>query len=241
MIIFYVLLSMLIGFFTGRFMIKATHTLPIYLLACCDEANNSCASVSYDEANNSCASPSKIKLVAGQVGVAVLFGISVLLFPLNISLLFVLSASCLLICCFITDYEHGILPDQFTYSLLWIGLIASLFPLFATPQEAIIGAAAGYGVFWLINFIYRYFRGFDGMYPGDFKLNAAIGACVGIKWLLPMMIISMTLLIFVTVIYMLCRRKSQKANVLHQEIPYGCYASSVTLALLFYFTSLGGV
>lgn len=221
MIILYIVLSAFIGFFTGRLMIHATNTLPRYLLAGCGEANICCNP------------PSKIKMVAGEVGIALLFGTLVWLFPINIFLLFVLSASCLLICCFITDYEHGILPDQFTYSLLWIGLIASLFPLFATPQEAIIGAVAGYGVFWIINFIYRYFRGFDGMYPGDFKLNAAIGACLGFKWLFPMMILSMTLLIFVTVIYTLCIRKSQKTSLLHQEIPYGCYASVVALALLF--------
>lgn len=221
MIILYVILSVFIGFFTGRFIIHATHTLPKYLLA--DGETN----ISFD-------TPSKTKLIAGEIGIAVLFGIYAWLIPISISLLFVLSVSCLLICCFITDYEHGILPDQFTYSLLWIGLIASLFPLFATPEESIIGAVAGYGVFWLTNFIYRYFRGFDGMYPGDFKLNAAIGACIGFKWLLPVMIFSMILLIFVTVIYTLYCGKSQNESLLYREIPYGCYASLVTLALLFY-------
>lgn len=219
-------------------MVNVTHTLPIYLLANCEDAENSGVEVSCDETNIICDSPSKIKLIAGEVGIALLFGISVWLFPISISLLFVLSVSCLLICCFITDYEHGILPDQFTYSLLWIGLIASLFPVLATPQEAIIGAAVGYGLFWLTNGIYCFFRGFDGMYPGDFKLNAAIGACLGFKWLLPVVMFSMILLIFITVIYTLWCKKSAKATLLHKEIPYGCYASSVAIALLFYLTNL---
>lgn len=65
---------------------------------------------------------------------ALMFGLSALFFPLTPPLLFVLFVSCLLICCFITDFEHGILPDQFTISLIWVGLIGSL-TQFSSPRK----------------------------------------------------------------------------------------------------------
>ena len=163
---------------------------------------------------------------------ALLFGSLMLFFPMNITLLFVLFVSCLMICCFLTDFDHGILPDQFTLTLVWIGLIGSLIPIFVTPREAIVGAVGGYGIFWLFNEIYRMFRGFDGMYPGDFKLNAGIGACLGIKWLMIVVLISFVFLILSAVIQLFSLKKSERSSILYKETPYGCY-SSIVSSLMF--------
>lgn len=160
------------------------------------------------------------------------FGIALFFLPLSIELFFVLAASCLLIVCFATDYEHGILPDQLTLSLMWLGLLASLSHVFISPEEAIQAAALGYGIFWLINFIYKTFRGFDGMFPGDFKLNAGIGACLGLQGLGTVVGISFILLISFAVFQLISQRNEKLSSLLYKEIPYGCFASIVAIAYM---------
>ena len=185
-----------------------------------------------------CGKPIESKVIWLEWGIALLFGLSALVFPFNFSLLFVLFATCLLICCIITDYEYGILPDQFTLLLLWMGLLGSLFPVFIAPREAILGAIAGYGFFWVINLIYYYFRNIEGMFPGDFKINAAIGALVGLKLLFPILLISLLLVIVVALVKVYLSPKLTDTGhfiteYLHKEIAYGCLVSLVAIVSLF--------
>ncbi len=179
-----------------------------------------------------CQSPFGTKVFFLELAFAALFAISMLFFSIDWYLIFILTIFSLLTLCFITDFEHSILPDQFTISLVWVGLIASLFPIFITPTVAIIGAAGGYGIFWLLNAIYRTLRGREGMYPGDFKLNAGIGACFGIKLLLIILTISMLLLFIVTLIRFFVLNKKTQESFLFQEAPYGCYAALVTAIVM---------
>lgn len=145
----------------------------------------------------------------------------------------VVSAACsFLVAAFVTDFENMILPDQITYPLLWVGLIASLAPVYVSPRYAIIGAVAGYGVFWLINAFYRYLRGYEGMYPGDFKLNAAVGALVGWQWLFPIILVSLFFLVVFTVIGVVFKSKKLNLGILQEEAPYGCYSSVMTVMFL---------
>jgi leader peptidase (prepilin peptidase)/N-methyltransferase len=168
-----------------------------------------------------------------EIGVATLFFLSALFFEMNSHLIMVLIAVCLLICSFITDFEHGILPDQFTLSLVWLGLIGSLFPLFVTPEQAIAGAAAGFGGFWVFNLFYLSLRNMDGMFPGDFKLNAGIGALLGIKWLFVTVAASMILLVIVTLYQAFSQKGKSTYSLLTKEAPYGCYSSVVTTVVLY--------
>ncbi len=90
------------------------------------------------------------------------------------------------------DWETGWLPDVATIPLIGAGLIYSIFAVQQLHNvgstEAIIGASAGYGFFWLLNFVYRTITGRNGLGYGDFKLVAALGAWVG--WmLLPVVIL----------------------------------------------------
>ena len=77
------------------------------------------------------------------------------------------------------DFDHTILPDSLTLPLMWIGLIASLAPVFADVRDAVIGAAAGYLVLWSIYWLFKLATGKEGMGYGDFKLLAALGALLG--------------------------------------------------------------
>ena len=87
----------------------------------------------------------------------------------------------------VIDQQTGYLPDTLTIGGLWAGLLASLGGGIATPKTAILGAAAGYGVFWLLNHAYCRLKGEEGIGQGDFKFLAMIGAWLGIT-ALPMVL-----------------------------------------------------
>jgi len=88
------------------------------------------------------------------------------------------------------DQETGFLPDDVTLPLLWLGLLFNLTGAFVPIHEAILGAAAGYMVLWTVNAIFRAIRGIEGMGYGDFKMTAAVGAFLGWKELLMVILIS---------------------------------------------------
>jgi leader peptidase (prepilin peptidase)/N-methyltransferase len=78
------------------------------------------------------------------------------------------------------DLEHQLLPDQITLPLLWLGLALNLWlGLFASLEDAVIGAIAGYLSLWTVFHLFRLLTGKEGMGYGDFKLLAALGAWMG--------------------------------------------------------------
>lgn len=95
-------------------------------------------------------------------------------------------SACLLTLAWI-DAETGFLPDALTLPLLWTGLLVNINGTFASLADAVIGAAAGYLSFWLLNAAFFAFTRRQGMGRGDFKLLAALGAWLGwtsLPWLL---------------------------------------------------------
>ena len=88
-------------------------------------------------------------------------------------------AAALLIALAWLDGRHRWLPDRLTQPLLWGGLLCNLDARWAPLDDAVIGAAAGYGALWLLNALYRQVRRRNGIGQGDFKLLAALGAWLG--------------------------------------------------------------
>jgi leader peptidase (prepilin peptidase) / N-methyltransferase len=86
------------------------------------------------------------------------------------------------------DQETGLLPDDLTLPLLWVGLLVNLGGAFVPLPEAVIGAVAGYLSLWLVYWGYKLLTGKEGMGYGDFKMNAAVGALLGWK-MLPLVIL----------------------------------------------------
>lgn len=101
------------------------------------------------------------------------------------------------------DVDHQLLPDTLTLPLLWLGLAFSLchpgMPTLASDSNlsipvdlrgSVIGALAGYLSLWSIYHLFRLLTGKEGMGYGDFKLLAALGAWLGWKMLLPIVLIA---------------------------------------------------
>ena len=94
------------------------------------------------------------------------------------------------------DIDHQLLPDSLTLPLLWIGLFFSLWgpqspaPIPVDLRSSLIGAMAGYVSLWSVYHLFRLVTGKEGMGYGDFKLLAALGAWLGWKMLLPIILIA---------------------------------------------------
>ncbi|MEM9599585.1 MAG: A24 family peptidase [Pseudomonadota bacterium] len=95
------------------------------------------------------------------------------------------------------DWATQRLPNLITLPLLAAGLAWA----FGTSLDFyihLLGAALGYGVFWLVEVLYRLIRKRDGLGRGDAKLLAVGGAWCG-AWALPaiVLIASVSALVYV--------------------------------------------
>lgn len=79
------------------------------------------------------------------------------------------------------DAQTRLLPDLLTLPLLWAGLLFHWSGGWVELDDAVAGAAAGYGVLWLIWAAFRCCSGRDGIGFGDLKLAAANGAWLGVE------------------------------------------------------------
>ncbi len=139
-------------------------------------------------------------------------------FGASIQLVFALLFTWALISLALIDFHTTLLPDSITLPLLWLGLLISLVPVFVNAPDAIVGAAAGYMILWLVFQTFKLVTGKEGMGFGDFKLLAALGAWLG--WAkLPLIILLSSLTGAIIGIMMMVLFKHQRNN----PIPFGPY------------------
>lgn len=116
----------------------------------------------------------------------------------------------------VIDIDHMLLPDAITLPGIWAGLLVNLGGTFTNIESAVIGAAAGYLVLWLVYHLFRWFTGKEGMGYGDFKLLAAIGAWLGWQVLPATVLIAAGAgLLYALATFLAGRRQSA------QPIPFG--------------------
>ncbi|ANN79609.1 prepilin peptidase [Bordetella flabilis] len=116
------------------------------------------------------------------------------------------------------DAQTGLLPDVVTLPLMWAGLLVNTMQVFATPVDAILGAAAGYLFLWAIYQGFRLATGREGMGYGDFKLLAALGAWLGLPALPAVLIAASMAGVIVGMALILMRRIKR-----NQPQPFGPY------------------
>ena len=126
------------------------------------------------------------------------------------------------------DYDHQLLPDAITLPMMWLGLIFSLFASFATPTDAIIGAAAGYLSLWSVYWLFKLATGKEGMGYGDFKLLAMLGAWLGWQALPAVILLSAGVGAVVGIALVIAQRMGREV-----PMPFGPYlAAAGWIALL---------
>ncbi len=87
--------------------------------------------------------------------------------------------TCVLIVQSVIDLEHTIIPDEITIPTIWLGIFINLWNVYATSNDAIIGAIAGYLILWSVYWIFYLITKKEGMGYGDFKQLAMLGAWLG--------------------------------------------------------------
>jgi len=127
------------------------------------------------------------------------------------------------------DHETGLLPDDLTLPLVWIGLAFNLQNTFAPLGDAVIGALAGYLVLWLVYWGFRLLTGKEGMGYGDFKMNAAVGAFLGWKMLPLVILLSSVVGLFFGALQMFAARGRWDAGFRFHFGPYLAIAGVVAL------------
>lgn len=128
----------------------------------------------------------------------------------------------------VIDWQTQLLPDNITLTLLWLGLLASATHVFVGPISAILGAAAGYLVLWLIFHLFRLATGKEGMGHGDFKLLAALGAWLGWQQL-PLVLVLASVAGAATGILLVATGRQQRGRAM----PFGPFlAAAGWLALI---------
>lgn len=121
------------------------------------------------------------------------------------------------------DIEHKLLPDSITYLILWIGVVYSLLGYGISLDTSVIGVLAGYLSLWSVYISFKVLTGKEGMGHGDFKLFAAIGAWVGWKLLLPVILIASISGTLLSIIMMSLPKNSSRKLSSTTTIPFGPY------------------
>lgn len=116
------------------------------------------------------------------------------------------------------DADHQLLPDALVLPLLWMGLLINHYGVFATLDDALWGAVAGYLTLWSVYWLFKLVTGKEGMGHGDFKLLAMLGAWGGWQ-VLPLTILLSSVVGAVIGTLMLRLRRDE----LGTPIPFGPY------------------
>jgi leader peptidase (prepilin peptidase) / N-methyltransferase len=116
------------------------------------------------------------------------------------------------------DLDYHLLPDQLTLGLLWLGLFFSLYVVFCSSHDAIIGAIAGYSIFALTQGIFHLATGKIGMGQGDYKFLAALGAYLGWQKLPLIILLASVIGIVFAITHMFAKRQFKSV-----PLPFGPY------------------
>jgi leader peptidase (prepilin peptidase)/N-methyltransferase len=137
--------------------------------------------------------------------------------------------SCFLVALAGIDLRTRLLPDSLTLPLMWLGLIGSIDNLYMPTKPALLGAMVGYLSLWSVWWLFKQLTGKEGMGHGDFKLLAALGAWVGLKGILPIILLSSLVGAIIGSIWLAAKGRDRAT-----PIPFGPYLA-IAGWLVFFF------
>ncbi|MGA2550784.1 MAG: A24 family peptidase [Burkholderiaceae bacterium] len=159
-----------------------------------------------------------------------LFALAALQFGLTPKLADAMLILALCVAMTLIDADTMLLPDALTQTLVWSGILVSASGFgFVALAPSVIGAAAGYGAFWMIGTLFRLLRGMEGMGAGDYKLLAGLGAWFGWSALLPIVLLSAGVGSLVGITLMLLGRATALTR-----LPFGVYLAPAGALMLFF-------
>jgi len=111
--------------------------------------------------------------------VGVLFGASLLVYGMTLHAVAAALFGTLLLGIAITDARHYIIPDEFTWGGLVIGLLLALGGGVQGFLQALLGAAVGFALLWIVGTVGTWVFKEEAMGGGDVKMMAMVGSFVG--------------------------------------------------------------
>jgi len=126
------------------------------------------------------------------------------------------------------DWDTTLLPDNLTLPLLWAGLVASALGWTLPLGDAVWGAVVGYLSLWSVYWLFKLATGKEGMGFGDFKLLAALGAWLGLKMILPVVLAASLIGAAIGIVM-----KSSGALRDGRYVPFGPFLAGAGLLVMF--------
>jgi len=126
------------------------------------------------------------------------------------------------------DWDTTLLPDSMTLPLLWAGMLAAALGWTLPLPEAVWGAVAGYLSLWSVYWLFKLATGKEGMGFGDFKLLAALGAWLGWKMILPIVLAASIVGAVVGIVMKLSASLREG-----RYVPFGPFLAGAGLLVLF--------
>lgn len=146
-------------------------------------------------------------------------------------------AIALLLTMALIDFDTTLLPDGLTLPLIGIGLGGALAGWTGvSPADAAAGALAGYGVLWLVGFVWGLLRKVDAMAEGDMKMLAGIGALLGWQALPSALLLAAAVGAVVGLVMIACMGRDRS-----KPIPFGPYLALGGLCSIFFGPALRSV
>lgn len=136
--------------------------------------------------------------------------------------------ACALIVATFVDFDFKIIPDEVTLGGLALGLIAS--PLLPHGiKGALFGAFLGGGLLWLVAFVYEKVTHREGMGLGDVKFLAMMGAFLGPKSIILIILVASLFGSAVGIVMMVFFKKDRL-----YALPFGPFLALGAIVTLFF-------
>lgn len=159
-----------------------------------------------------------------ELGTAILFAWSYLLFGLSFLMLVQILFISFLVVIFVYDFQHQLIPDSVTIPAMILALVLNL--VLGKPIiSLLVGAIIGSGFFALQYFISK------GQWigDGDIRLGAVMGLMLG--W--PGVLVALFIAYLVGAVIGVCLLASRRA-AMNQAVPFGPFLAGATVISLWY-------
>lgn len=143
---------------------------------------------------------------------------------------------CTLVVITFIDLDHQIIPHILTLGGIPIFAVLSVLFLGLTAIDAFLGIMIGAGTLYFVAVYYEALTGREGMGGGDVNLLAMIGAFLGWKPLLFILLVSSLLGAFVGVALILAKGKDMR-----YAVPFGPFLCAAAMIHLFFGDCLTGL
>ena len=126
------------------------------------------------------------------------------------------------------DVDFQILPNVLTYPSIIFGFVFSLLGGYTWWLDSLVGAVVGALLPTLVIVLYKMWRGIEGMGWGDVKYLAAIGAVVGLRGVVGVLVVGSILGALVGLGMIAAGRGSGKT-----ELPFGTFLALAVILWLY--------